>query len=370
MKQKVFIISAFLLALVMLNIVYADKYCFLKLGDKESIHSSVNSISKHLICAAGKCTCNLISGEGFCRVCTNSSGWYASYTKCEDLCPEINPSEQSLTLTTNWPFSDKGVYTKQNFIIDISTNKIASIYLIDNIAGTQKTLCPNCKEYRKSMTFKQGFNDITIRAVNGNEVVEKTITFIIDNKKPIISKTLPLSGKFAKSGFSVVYSEDFVKEVLFVYGNSDIGFRQRDLGSCPSGKLQMCMASVDLSDYDGKDIYYRFNITDIAGNKASSRLTKVKVDLIPPIVNNEDIFSKTAGRTGSSVTFKLNVTESNMDKVYYTDNGENEKILCSVLSKGICNKKLIFRVGEHSIYLFVRDKAGNQVTLGPYAFTI
>jgi hypothetical protein len=126
------------------------------------------------------------------------------------------------------------------------------------------------------------------------------------------------------------------------------------------------VASVDLNDYNGKDISYVFNITDIAGNKGSSRLTKVKVDLTPPVVNNDNIFN----RTGSSVIFKLNITESNMDRVYYTDNGENEKILCSSLSRGMCNKKLSFRIGNHSIQLFVRDKAGNQVTLGPYAFTI
>jgi hypothetical protein len=372
--KKIMLIAGILIVLLAANAI-AVEYVHICLLDGESIPItkgySSNSGRGMLICGDGKCTAHLRSGSGWVDICVQNLGAIYSppglLSNCEGGCTFLNTiNPEPLELEVGLPFSNEGVYTKQSFYLNISTNKIANIDLIDSIAGSQVNLCPNCRYYNRPRTFKAGFNDITIRAVKGNEIVEKTITFIIDNKKPIISKTLPLSGKFAKSDFSIVYTEDFVKEVLFVYGNNNTGFRQKNLTNCASGKLQTCVASVDLNDYNGKDISYVFNITDIAGNKGSSRLTKVKVDLTPPVVNNDNIFN----RTGSSVIFKLNITESNMDRVYYTDNGENEKILCSSLSRGMCNKKLSFRIGNHSIQLFVRDKAGNQVTLGPYAFTI
>jgi len=341
MRKIILIVSAFILVITLLNFVSADSYCFLKMGKGEKIHVSQNDfyICEHTIC----------------QVCTNSGGWYAAWTRCKDLCIINNPDEKNLTLTINWPFPDNGVLTKQSFILDISTNKIANINLIDNVAGTQKNLCPNCREYRKSYTARQGFNDITIRAVNGGQVKEKRITFFVDNLKPRISKTLPASNKFASSFFTVYYDEANVKEVKINYGISG-NMKSQILQNCPSGKKQNCSIELNLKEYDGQEISYWFEIKDIANNIASSRQVKIKVDETSPVIN-----SLTFGQLRNYITFTINVTEKNLDKVYYSDNGEREKILCSSLRNNICNKKLSFKIGEHSVDIIVKDKAGNIV---------
>lgn len=342
MKKQIIIVLAFFLVLTLINMVYADSYCFLKLGKGEKIQITQNDFY----------TC----WHTICQVCTNSSGWYASWTKCKDLCSQSNPAEQNLTLTTNWPFSDNGVFTKQSFFLDITTNKIANIDLIDNILQKQKNLCPNCREYKKSYTARQGANDITIRAVKGNEIKEKRIRFFVDNIKPRISKTLPASGKFASSLFSVFYDEENIKEIKINYGISS-NMKSQTLENCPSGKKQNCAIGIDLSEYDNQEIVYWFEISDIANNIISSRTIKIKIDETAPIIN-----SLTFNQLRNYVTFTIDVTEKNLGKIYYSDNGEREKILCTSLKNNVCNKKLSFRQGEHSVSIIVKDKAGNSAS--------
>lgn len=355
MKKQIALIFGILLTLALMSVVYAsvsaNSYCFLKMGDKQTIPSTANSVAKHLICAAGKCTCNLASGRGFCQVCTNSSGWSAAYTKCQDVCPANNANEVNMTLTVNWPFSNGEVFTKQSFILNVLTNKITNIDLIDNVLGTEKNLCPNCKEYRKSYTARQGFNDITIRAVKGAEIKEKRVSFFVDNQKPRISKVLPSSNQFVSGAFTVYYDEANVKEIKLNYGTSS-----RILANCSSGKKQSCSIDVDLKAFDGQTISYWFEIKDIANNVVASRQTKINVDETFPVIN-----SLKFSQLKNYITFTMNITEKNLDKVYYSDNGEREKVLCTSLSKGICTKKLSFKTGEHSVDLRVVDKAGNAV---------
>lgn len=332
-----------LISVLSLNMIFAaDNFCFIKLADGQSVQ----------ITTKDKYTCT----HTICQVCVDASTkWYAAWTKCSSLCDQQPVEEQPLSLSAIFPFPDNGVFTKQSFFMDIHTNKIASIFLIDNVAGTQRTLCPNCNDYQKSTSFKQGFNDITIQAVKGNEVQEKRIRFTIDNMKPRIYKTLPLSNKYGTGEFSVSYDEDNIKIFTLNYGTPS-NMLTKSL-SCPSGKKQTCIVNADLKPFDGQQINYYFTIADIADNTVSSKPVKIYVDMTKPVI---DSFSFNISKT--YVAFNITISDVNLDKVIYYDNGDTrQKILCSSMRTGKCYKRVSFKKGDHDVLLQVTDKAGNFV---------
>lgn len=363
MKNKtIILIFGMIMLLGVINSIFAaDGYCFVRLGNGQSIPSEITSSTKHMTCDGTKCMVHgLLSDSSFLQVCTDSRGYYASYTNCGSICANnghTNSTFTNLTLVANFPFANGGVFTKQTFFMDILTNKISFISLIDNIAGTQRTLCPNCVSYNKVMSFKQGFNDVTIRAVKGDEIMEKRVTFFIDNLKPRITKTMPLQNKFANGDFIVNYDEANIKIIELKYGTGGNIVTQNST-VCPNGKSQSCMINGDLTAYDGMEIEYWFIISDVANNMVSSKKTKVFVDKTMPSINSLNYVVK-----GAYVTFTLNINEKNMDKVYYyLDEDSKQKILCTGLNKGICSKRIGFRSGHHVMDIQVRDKAGNVVS--------
>ena len=208
-KKLIIGIFSFVFLIMLIGAVSADGYCFVRLGNGQSIPAEIVSSTTHMTCDGIKCSVHGFSSDSsFLQVCTDSRGYYAAYTNCEKLCSgngATNSTFQNLTLSAVFPFSDGGVFTKQTFFMDISTNKIVTLTLIDNVAGTQRTLCPNCVAYSKPMNFKQGFNNFTLRAVRGNEIIEKSISFFIDNLKPRITKTTPFQNKFANGDFIITY---------------------------------------------------------------------------------------------------------------------------------------------------------------------
>ena len=367
--QKIKIVLIFLLAgFVLISMVSALEYVHLCLGNGESISITPSTYSSHstdyrLVCESGKCTAHLNSGSGFVDICVPkvSDKLYYPPTlpgKCSGGCQSTSAGEiKNLTLTTKWPFANGGSYTKQNFYVDVETNQIASITFIDNVAGTQRSLCPNCKSYRKSTTFKEGFNDITIRAVLGNQILEKRITFFIDNKKPVISKMLPLPNKYASGKFTVFYHEANLKEIKLKYGNSLTGMNETVLQGCNSGRNQNCSVNIDLKRYDNQQIVYWFEIKDIVNNLAIGKQVKINVDETDPKINS---FSYPLGK--GYIGFNMTISEKNFYRVEYWDNSElipRWKVVCSSLRNGNCFKKLYFKKGEHDLDIRVSDKAGN-----------
>lgn len=343
MKKIILLGFVLLLALALLSIVSAvDSYCFWTMHDGEKTSDSYY-------------TCRHTS----CQVCVNeATKAYASWTRCGKQCDFSSDSEPNLSLNVNWPFADNGVYTKQSFFLDITTSKIASISLIDNIAGTQKSLCPNCREYKRTYTFKEGFNDITIRAMKGLEFKESSMEFFIDSKKPVISKTMPLPNKYAASLFRVFYDEANVQEIKLKYGNNLTGMKETILQGCESGRKKNCSIDVDLKEYDDQQIIYWFEIKDIANNVAVGKQVKIKVDETLPVIG---FFSHTSGK--GYINFNMTVVEKNFFKIEYMDNSVLTKpiwkTVCSSLKNGNCFKKIYFRTGEHDVDIRVSDKAGN-----------
>ena len=361
-RKLMFGIFGMIILLGVINGVLAiDGYCFVRLGNGQSIPAEIVSSTTHMSCDGTRCSVHGFSSEtSFLQVCTDSRGYYASYTSCDKLCSGsgiINTSVQELNFQSVFPFNDGGVFTKQTFFMDLSTNKISAMTLIDNVAGTQRTLCPNCVSYKKPMNFKQGFNDITVRAVRGAEIKERRITFFIDNLKPRVTKTMPLQNKFANGDFIVSYDEYNVQKIELFYGITG-NVLQQESTSCPDGKAQSCLFNADLSVYDGKQIEYWFNIVDVANNAVLSKKVKVFVDRTMPVVNSLNYSIK-----GTYLTINMNVTEKNMDKIIYYDNDDPKaRILCTGLNKGICSKKLALKSGHHIFDLQTRDKAGNVVS--------
>ncbi|MEI6058723.1 MAG: hypothetical protein WCP89_03040 [archaeon] len=346
-------------------------YVSMCLGNDQSINinsATYTSTSPdgRMICGAGKCTAHLKSGSGYVILCVQkiSDVLYTTPTvpsRCSGGCNWIGGTTGSvnMTLTVTLPFANGGVYNKQSFNLDITTNKIASITLTNNVAVTEKNLCPNCKAYKRAEYVKEGFNDITIRAVNGFEIVEKHITFIIDSKKPVISKVLPLANSFASGDFSIVYTEMNLKNVTLYYGILNQTIKNVVKKDCPSGVKQQCDLTVDLSQFEGKEIVYWFNIVDIANTNISSKPVKIKVDNTSPKIN-----SLSNSVLGKYVTINMSITELNFKNVQFYDNYDLNpkwKILCSSLKNGYCVKKLFLKNGEHPIDLQVNDKAGNAV---------
>ena len=90
-------------------------------------------------------------------------------------------------------------------------------------------LCRSCYDYSRKKSFKEGFNNITFKAVDvlGHEAYETRI-FTIDSQAPRIDKTEPRSD-YADGRFEIQYSEENIKNIILYYGNLETGFRSKTL---------------------------------------------------------------------------------------------------------------------------------------------
>jgi len=129
---------------------------------------------------------------------------------------------------------------------------------------------------------------------------------------------------------------------------------------CESGTNGECVFSdVDLTDYDGQEIRYWFEVEDRAGNIDTSKEVVVTVDTSEPIVH---FFDYQIERR--IVNFIFEIEDKNFDSVYYVDNRDivpQEKTLCSRLNDGRCNVRKSFKKGMHDLEIYLMDKSGNQV---------
>lgn len=353
----------FVLALTLVSFVAADDYCLLSMTKGQKIHVTSTS---YYTCTHTTCS----------QICVYNNGqwqsWYAAYSNCQGNGIKVcsfngiggNSVPDNFTMTASFPFSDGAVLTKQTFNLNIHTNKIASIVLIDNNNHAQTSLCPNCNSYTRPYTFKQGFNNITIRAVYGNNILYRTISFFIDNQKPSVTGTNPVSNKYTSGVFNVTYNEDNVKDISIYYGLSTSTAVKQKLTGCKSGKAQTCSVDIgsNAAKFDGKAVLYWFVITDIANNVVNSRVVnKVFVDTTAPVIKSANVSTE---KKGNYVNFKLNIVEKNLDKVLYFDNGDTKgKVLCPVLSNGMCSARLGFKVGNHNLTITAFDKAGNTASV-------
>lgn len=281
---------------------------------------------------------------------------------------------EPLVLVVNSP-NDGEVFNSRKVLFDLNVNKESGIYYIDNIngRGRWKRIVSRigAGDFFKSFSFKDGLNDITIRAKdkNGN-IVEVVRSFYVDSKKPRMSKTYPKKGKFASGSFEVVFKEDNPVELKLFYGNDVVGLNVdvKDVnGDCylKRGK-HYCSVDVDLSGYSGEDVSYWFELKDIAGNVVDSKKVIVKVDVDEPVIlNSQNFWKQGEGRYAKYIYFNIEIDEVNFDEVsyFYEDSRGRmkEKRLCSRLRDGRCVVKKSFRRGETLLNIQVVDEAGNVV---------
>lgn len=230
--------------------------------------------------------------------------------------------------------------------------------------GRYSTLCTQCLFYNKSKTFRDGFHYLSIKCKNKPEINSSRV-FLIDSTKPRISTTKPSSGKYTNgSGFYIKYTEEYPIMLLLNVSSKTVqksGPFIEDSNTCPAGRNKECFFNINLSEFDGQEVNYSFMIADFSGKIVKSKITKIKVDTTPPVLNNPDTFWH---KEGKYIYFDLDITEKNFDEVTYsyTDSKGRlkEKSLCSSLKDGRCTKKKSISLGDHDFSVIIIDKAGNS----------
>jgi len=257
------------------------------------------------------------------------------------------------------------IYSKKEILFNLSTNEPVSLfYYNSNIPFSKATnLCSNCASFSRKITFDEGNNTISIVAKdkNGNTAT-RIINFFIDTIKPVISKTNPRTG-FADGNFYIEFKETNPKNLILFYGTTE-NLKSRIVNirtECilDEYKRYKCeIKNVPLNEFDGRKIFYYFQLTDLAGNNVNSTQIKLDVDLTPPIINS---INKTI--RNRNLDFIINVTEKNFYSIdYKIDSIDNKwRNLCTSLNKGICKRTIILNRGRYVINLQVTDKAGNSI---------
>jgi len=236
-----------------------------------------------------------------------------------------------------------------------------------------------------SVRLDDGMHNITIRAKDdaGHETLYQMNEFFTDSKDPRIKKTYPKSG-FAFGLFEVEFDEENPEELWLNYGNDITDWRNYkvNLSNCIMNTDTECAVNVNLSDYHGQEIEYWFNLSDIVGNYDESRLRGLDVDVIPPVLNNDNIIPgendsfwvQGVGGNSKYIYFTFNVSEENFDEINYIyiddHNKTKEKRLCSRLKEGVCEKRKRFSIGVHNISVNILDDAGNSLLIKDIIFEV
>lgn len=299
-------------------------------------------------------TCHLSSGQGYCQICTTdllnptNPNKCAGIGDCEYLGSQI-PSNLTLTVGIN----NYDNFSTKSLSLNIQTSKKAKIEYRDNADPKQQwiSLCSNCDNHNRKRSFKEGFNNITIRASkSGYTPVEETIVFFVDSKKPRITKILPNNNAYINNGkFSITYDEDYLKQIS-LYINDNFIETKTD---CTSGKKQECIFNIDLTPYNNQEISYYFKVEDIAQSVNSKTNKKITVDLTNPILT---VYSP-LNQDYSTKKILFNMTTDNKYTLQYSLDNIKYKTLCSNCNKYKSYKT--FDVGNYNLYLQAVDKAGN-----------
>jgi len=334
------------------------KYC----NPDTNINRCGNSVS---------CRCESDWGCSLCmgsynatRDCYNQGGLNACNNLQDTSCTlagngTVGSTTPNMTINSpkdDWNYSSKSV----NFNIHLT--EYASIYYKKASDSSWTRLCQDCINYNGQKTLSEGANNLMFKAVaSGGSPANATRTFFVDSKKPSITKVLPQNNAFTRGTFHLEFKELNTRSIVLFYGNKQTTLNFSLCAYNPSTQKYFCDKNVDLSEFNGQQIAYWFNVTDRAGNSVKSSSKNVKVDLTSPVVNNPLSFWRQNGR---DIYFNMSITEANLYKVEYKESTANNWMtLCSTLSNGMCAKKKTFSMGAHNVDILIRDKAGNNATL-------
>lgn len=306
-----------------------------------------------------------------CQICVNSNNYPTHPGYCNKMepckskslaCVDNNPP----TLNIISPKQNK-IYNSRKVIFNLSSDKPVTFYYIDNINGRGRwsKLGYRTTSYNKEISFKDGYNNITIKAIdNCGDSSTQIIEFYVDSKKPKFGKIETENLK----AFNIELIDENPKSLTLYLGNNATGYSNinLDINKCTfkSKGKGICEFNITnynqlLSKYNNQDILYYLLLKDIANNNVTSKISMFHVDLTNPVIKNpESVFSI----DGKKIEFYVEVIEENFDKIIYIDNSQSivkEKTLCTKLTTGYCLKKVSFSQGDHNIIIKVFDKSGN-----------
>jgi hypothetical protein len=271
------------------------------------------------------------------------------------------------TLTINSP--ENKIYEKRRVPFNITSNKeLEKIEYMDLNARNPKfrRLCRNCEEYgftrARLKSFNEGNSTITIRATEKDgKIIEENITLTIETKAPRISRALPRKNSFTNgSVFYIKYNEENPTGVsLYLNGTNSSKMVWK---KCTEGRNQECVFNnINLSEFQNQTIDYWFFVEDIVGNNDTSKVTPIKVDILPPVINS---VTGTTDFRRHRINIKANVTEENFESLQYMDTNDKPKwkTICRRLDKkeGTCEKSIRFKGVTPEIIIRALDRAGNS----------
>ncbi len=221
------------------------------------------------------------------------------------------------------------------------------------------TLCRDCDEYGfwklKRKPFDDGSHRLLIKLIFEAGEVESFVDFIVDSKMPRIFATGPEDYAVSKSEFWIEYSEENLQSITLYYG---LGTESATKTDCESGKKKKCIfENINLSQYDGEEIEYWFEVKDYF-ETVKSRKNKIKVDVSSPELfvtsPSESIYER-------KVPFNISVSESVELEYREISDSSRWKKICSRCDEYGAEKlkKKLFGEGEHEIIIRATDEAGN-----------
>ena len=288
---------------------------------------------------------------------------------------EINLSTLAINMSVNSPVN--GLYGNRNVPINVTLDKEADYIKYINYNDKRpgwKILCKDCKDYGKASAktkrFLEGENNLSFMAIDsfGREFSEN-VSIFIDSIAPKIKEVEPKTG-YIDSNFNINIIEDNPTNMSIFYGNGTINMGSDvNLSECTNVKsVKYCNGFIDLSEFNGQEIEYYVNLTDIMNRTVKSKINKVMVDTVNPVINSVDFTN-----IGRRVELRINVSELNLEEVNYIDLEDRtpkERRLCTKLTNNMCVKVLSFRPGVHNLTINAVDQAGNNAFVDDVIFNI
>lgn len=374
--MKTAIVIGIFFVLFSLTFISAEKvYYNLCLGEGQEVKfSECNPAMEDRVCENTACQfCVFINEDGaYCpadsRKC-NAQGGSCISPQNNGSGIDQDPPESEIVFP-----QDSGIYNETYFLTEVLISETADVYYKFQDSTSWKSVCKSTTHCLKKIRFREGLNEITIKAVDNSGNSENTdLSFFTDSKDPKIKKAEPKRG-FANGDFYVEFQEENPVELTLFYGNSSkvVDISNECEASTNSNKKYYCNTNVDLSSYSGQEIEYWWALEDIAGNIDEYKKQSIKIDTTFPMLNNPLEFFHYENGTKYTY-FHLNISEDNFDEVVYSyldSKGKvKEKRICSRLKDNLCEKRFSFKRGNQDITVIIRDEAGNVVAY-PISFFV
>ncbi len=286
----------------------------------------------------------------------------------ENVTYDLTPPEFTLTSPT-----EGQLFTDRNVLIEFFLNEKATVSytVLSDDRQRELRLCYECDastgiipSYSDERIFSDGQNDVMFKAVDlvGNPITHN-VSFFVDSNEPRIRDTEPNSGEYASGAFSIEFNEDNPVELklrINYTGGVDEYLINLETQCQPDRYDTLCTTDINMDKYNGEDVWYGFELTDIVGNKAFSDEEMVKVDSTFPVIH--DIQRINDRRY---IYFNLTFTEENLESITYVDlNDERSRPrdLCRNPENGFCYGRVSLRDGDYDLQFTVLDEAGNAVS--------